>query len=455
MRALHASDEQPSFRQFGVGARVYVGMDTTDSLRSLSDDDLVERFASLIREDHEHTERLLRLLDEIDRREIWAKRGHPSMFDYCVSRFHMSESVASKRIGAARTAHRFPVLFEMIGRGEIHLSAIHRLKAHLTDENHRAVLTEAMYKTIKQTELIAARLAPQPDAPARLRALPRRGAPWIGSSVGQSAATTLAGAEGRARPADGDVPRPTEVDVAPRPARAAAGGPLLSGAWLGIQQNEWPFAGAPPASTAPVTAPRATDPAPLSPGRYKLTVTLDEEAYQAFTKLQGLLAHQVPNGDPAAIVTKALDALLERTMKRKAAITDRPRAARKTRAARSVSEAGKATTERASHETPRKRGIPAAIRRAVWKRDGGKCTFVGEDGLCCGATARLEYAHDEAFAKGGDHTIENIRLRCHAHNDLEAVGDYGRAFMAKKRAKARVRSACDAGLISQDVGEVP
>src|SRR6187455_2216084 len=117
---------------------------------------------------------LLRHIDVIDRRKLWAKRGHPSMFDFCVSRYHMSESTAGKRIGAARTARRFPVLFAMIARGEIHLSGIHRLKAYLTPENHDRVLVEAKHKSIRQIEQLVAGLAPQADVPSTLRALPRR-----------------------------------------------------------------------------------------------------------------------------------------------------------------------------------------------------------------------------------------------------------------------------------------
>src|SRR6187402_1131879 len=68
------------------------------------------------------------------------------------------------------------------------------------------------------------------------------------------------------------------------------------------------------------------DPAPLSPGRYKLQVTLGENARNKLKQLQDLLAHQIPNGDPAAIVERALDALLTQVYKRKAGITDKPRA---------------------------------------------------------------------------------------------------------------------------------
>src|SRR6187549_3772027 len=149
-------------------------MSSNLSLDRLSDDVLLCQFGALVQQDHRRTASLLRHIDAIDRRKLWAKQGHPSMFDWLVVRHHMSESTAGKRIGAARTARRFPVLFTMVARGEIHLSGIHRLKAHLTPENHEQVLAAAKHKTIRQIEELIAHLAPQPDAPSTLRALPTR-----------------------------------------------------------------------------------------------------------------------------------------------------------------------------------------------------------------------------------------------------------------------------------------
>src|SRR5688572_27879225 len=149
-------------------------MTSTPSLDRLSDQALLCQFGDLVQRDHDHTASLLRHIDAIDRRKLWAKQGHPSMFDFCVARYNMSESTAGKRIGAARTARRFPLLLGMVARGELHLSGIHRLKAHLTPENHARVLAEAKHKTIRQIEQIVARLAPQPDVPSTLRAIPRR-----------------------------------------------------------------------------------------------------------------------------------------------------------------------------------------------------------------------------------------------------------------------------------------
>ncbi|HEY6725301.1 MAG TPA: hypothetical protein VI197_14800 [Polyangiaceae bacterium] len=38
--------------------------------------------------------------------------GHSSLFDFLVRCYHLSESTAGKRVGAARTARRFPILFD-------------------------------------------------------------------------------------------------------------------------------------------------------------------------------------------------------------------------------------------------------------------------------------------------------------------------------------------------------
>ena len=59
------------------------------------------------------------------------------------------------------------------------------------------------------------------------------------------------------------------------------------------------------------------------------------------------------------------------------------------------------------------------MRRAVWRRDGGCCAFVGTEGRC-GERAFLELHHVEPYAVGGAAREENIELRCRAHNAYEA-----------------------------------
>jgi 5-methylcytosine-specific restriction endonuclease McrA len=100
------------------------------------------------------------------------------------------------------------------------------------------------------------------------------------------------------------------------------------------------------------------------------------------------------------IVEHALEVLHAELLKQKAAVVAKPRV-------------GRAAAE------ARGRYIPASIRRAVWRRDEGRCAFVSRDGRRCGSTSGVEFHHVQAFAVGGAATIDNIQMRCRSHNGFE------------------------------------
>src|SRR5688572_14721917 len=75
---------------------------------------------------------------------------------------------------------------------------------------------------------------------------------------------------------------------------------------------------APAALTAPDTgreSPAATPPrrpaviAPLAPERYKVQMTVSRETHDMLRRVQELMRHQLPDGDPAAIFDRALTLL--------------------------------------------------------------------------------------------------------------------------------------------------
>ncbi len=64
----------------------------------------------------------------------------------------------------------------------------------------------------------------------------------------------------------------------------------------------------------------------------------------------------------------------------------------------------------APSDLPHNRLVPAEIKRAVFKRDKGRCVI-------CGATDNLHFDHDYPYSKGGTSVSEdNIRLLCMRHN---------------------------------------
>ena len=132
--------------------------------------------------------------------------------------------------------------------------------------------------------------------------------------------------------------------------------------------------------------------------------TVSRATHDRLRRVQDLLRHSIPNGDPAAIFDRALTLLLVDLEKAKLAATDRPRAARST--------------------ARRSRHIPAAVRREVWKRDGARCAFVGTQGRC-EQRDFLEFHHLAPYAAGGATVVENLELRCRAHNVYEAEKYFG------------------------------
>ena len=83
-------------------------------------------------------------------------------------------------------------------------------------------------------------------------------------------------------------------------------------------------------------------------------------------------------------------------------------------------------------ENGRSRHIPAAVRREVWRRDDGRCAFVGRRGRCR-ETAFLEFHHVEPYATGGGASVANIQLRCRAHNAYEARLFFGNGVVRESR----------------------
>jgi 5-methylcytosine-specific restriction endonuclease McrA len=124
----------------------------------------------------------------------------------------------------------------------------------------------------------------------------------------------------------------------------------------------------------------------------------------------------VPDGDLAAIVEQAVTEKLQRLEARRFARTQAPR--------KTLSQ---------SETSPTTRQIPAAVKRAVYERDGGRCRYEDEQGRRCTARQGLEFHHRRPFGHGGDHSVGNVSLACVCHNRHLAEVDYGREAIVRHR----------------------
>ena len=330
------------------------------SLARLSDPDLVARLKSLTASERETTAQLVAHLAELDTRDIHLREGYPSLFVYCRDVLGLSEHEAYNRIDAARAARRFPVILDLLAEGAVHLTTMRLLAPHLTPNNHLGVLQSARGKRKGEVEEIVARLAPRPDIAPAVRKLPQ--------------------------------PAPLRVVPCEEAAIVAAPLPL-------------------PSSPAP-PRPAAT---PLSPDRYRIQFTIGKDTLEKLRLAKDLLRHAIPSGDDAAILDRALTALLAELAKKKFAKTDHPRPSQGT--------------------APGSRHIPADVKRAVWRRDRGRCAFTGTNGHRCTERAFLEFHHVQPYGVGGEPTVANVQLRCRRHNVYEA-----RAYFEPLRAHVAMGS---------------
>jgi 5-methylcytosine-specific restriction endonuclease McrA len=167
---------------------------------------------------------------------------------------------------------------------------------------------------------------------------------------------------------------------------------------------------------------------PIAPGRYELVAVLGQEAYDQLVGSRELLGHAVPSGDLVAVLERAIALQFAQLRERRCGATDKPR---------SHAPHG----DEAARAAANPRHVPAAVRRAVWERDGGRCAFVGVDGHRCEARERLELDHVLPLARGGQATVGNLRLLCRAHNQHVAEREFGKQHMIGRRETAARRRA--------------
>jgi hypothetical protein len=339
-------------------------------------------------------------MGEVDARRLYLREAAASMFVYATRVLHLSEAEAYLRIAVARAAREHPTLLARLASGELHLSGAALLAPHLTVDNREMVLARAVHKSRRQIEELVAELSPRSDVPASIRKLPD---PRIGPAAGPTVST---GASGSARlPLDaesGTDARTSELlpDGVGSLAAQVPGDPVTAGIADGRTGQE----------RSP--SRRSNLVQPLARGRYRVQFTASEALRDKLERLQAL----VPGADLATLVEQAITAELERLEARRFGRTKAPR---------------KTLGETDTSGGPR--AIPAAVRRAVYERAGGRCAFRDARGRRCEERSRLQFHHRHPHAHGGDRTPANISLLCRSHNQYLAEIDYGQTAIARHR----------------------
>jgi hypothetical protein len=420
---------------------------------------------------------LLAHLGEVEARGIHRTRACASLYAYCIYELRFSEDEAFRRVTAARLVRRFPALLDAVASGELHLTGLLMLGPLLTSDNLVEVLARAKHRTKKELARLVRILDPLPQVPPRIEPLgPASSRPVPAAATWvqfMSALNPVRELEPGARPRDwtespacdwmeraegasfangGSGAALLNQDASATPTGSALARPDADDAMPTVSALARSDADAMPSEPEPASPPR------LEPQRYKVQFEASEEYVELVEKAKALLSQTAPRVDLSELHLRALRVLVTELERKKYAATERPRQRVAQRAA--PQPATPSVAEPAPHdrlaggdvaqsrnapephsqlehgsECPRQRGrqVPAALRRAVFERDEGRCTFRSDSGERCRETAHLELHHLVPFARGGEHRLDNLTLRCRAHNALAAEQDFGRDFVALAR----------------------
>ncbi len=259
-------------------------------LADVTDRDLQAELTRLLANGARTEARLIAHLAAVEERRLHLEVGSSSMFDYCCRRLGLSENEAFHRITSARLARRFTVIFGLLERRTIHLTAVCLLRDYLTPENHRELLELAAGKTKLQVQEMLARRFPRPDVVSTIRKLPSPRA---------------------------QVPLPS-----PAPSRSV---PTPEDSSANDASNE-PPSRAQVASSAQSLPKSLID--PLSEARYRIQLNASAQLKQKLEHAVDLLSHSIPSGDLSAVIERAVDLLIERVQRERFAQTKSPRRGR-------------------------------------------------------------------------------------------------------------------------------
>ena len=425
------------------------------TVSGLSDRHLVQRLKELTAVEHQLEVVVIDHLRELERRRLYLSWGFSSLFDYATSELGYSEAAAWRRIKAMRLCGEVEGARERMRDGSLTLNSAALLQ-NAFDRQERKRKQSGGGRGARggdRSPVASNGSAPGPGMPPREHSAP--------AQAGERAE------------------EPSAAPVLDSSARRAL---VEEAAGKSTRQVENLLAGVAPELAAPADRIR-----PLGAGRWELKAGIDDECRLGLEQLKGLLSHVDPHLTLGQILERVVREAVERhdparpprgrrTGSRAAssgddetsAPKDAPRpgaaesaqrppvpagvatspanapgdsehrdatAAKRPGAATSPS-APKAEGARQRQTAPsqiqvRGRTIPAAIKRQVWERDGGCCSYVNRSsGRRCRSRHVLQMDHVLPFALGGSAEPDNLRLLCaahHRHRHADIGGEADRA----------------------------
>ncbi len=457
----------------------------TPSLALLEARQLRDALKLLLRKEQGALAGFLVALADFDRRRGWEPLGHANLFAFLIADLGLSKSAAYYRRSAAELLQRFPEIIAPLGEGKLCLSTVGELAKVLTEEN-RAVVTPRFFGlSSREAQELVAELQPRHVPSTRMVVTQLFDRSVASPASAAQPLLTLTQALPSASTPPTTLPfGPTQPSTStstsmPAPAPLSGAHPDEVPPW------RFPTSGIANGGGERTQSPR-DDIEPLTADLRRLHITVSRQLLKKLEAAQVGLGHARPGATMEQVIDAAVDLLLEKQARARGQLK-KPRGVAATAEPLPVREVVAAPAQPSTEKTPqvtradpqpgsppphslvpsrppltepstepsneppphRRTGprepIPAAVRRAVWARDGGRCSWPLDGGGRCGSTHRLELDHILPWAMFGGRTEDNLRLLCGPHNKLAARRAFGERCVERYFAGAAARSGQRAG----------
>ena len=431
----------------------------TTTVSALSDDRLLERTKELSGIEHHLEVVVIDHLREIHKRRLYLRRGFSSLFDYAVRELGYSDAAAWRRIKAMRLCAEIDGVRERLQDGTMTLNAAAQLQNAfdrqerkkeraarsnpggdgfgvaaqpqdgsaparpaerkpapvLDPEARRELVEQAAGKSSRQVMQLLAEVDPELAAPAD-RVRPLGAGRWeLKAVIDDECRRGLERLKGLLSHVD---PHMTLGQLMGRlvregldrhdPARPPRGRRTGSRS-AGAEQTSAAKTQAASARGAASAAKQEASSDGAAPSAAKVSAQAGDEAASPLAD-RGPDRPDTSAAKPAGDITSAPKTKTRR-LGRPAAACAKPAAPPLTQT--SAAKAGGATG----------RAIPAAVKREVWRRDRGRCSYVDRtSGRRCGSQHLLQIDHVVPYARGGRAEPDNLRLLCAAHHRHRHAG---------------------------------
>ena len=327
----------------------------------ISNSEIISKIKSLVGEERRTTNLILNYLQIVETRRLYAEMGYPSLFEFCTRELGYSAAAAYRRIESMRLLKSLP----LVEKQKIEES-IHSGKLSLS----QLASTQKFLKTEKKEN----KKSYSPEAKLEL----------LQSLESKSA-------------------RETEVFfISKNPA-------VLKKEKERVVSEEFT----------------------------EIKLNLDQKTLNKLKQIKDLISHKNPNPTYAELIEIMAENTLQTLLKNKKTqqkgtkneegedfyICKNLGEGEKIQASHSTAQATLPTSEVKSSS----RYIPLPLKRQVWARDQGRCTYQSSiTKHRCHSTYLLQIDHIYPFALGGSSTdINNLRLLCASHNQLQAQKQFG------------------------------